>query len=103
MFRSASTFTNCQLIAKIQVFLRDNLSKFSQHKLFIFQGPKITQPPAEHCQVDSPNLLLHRSFPAVRNCIHCYAKSSLCCDANNKIVCAPAWHTDTHATKEKIF
>ena len=51
---------------------------------------KITQPPTEHYQVGSPNLLLHRSFPAVRNCIHCYAKSSLCCDAFNKSICAPA-------------
>ena len=40
MFRSASIFTNRKLFAKIQAFLRYNLPKFSQHKLFIFQGPK---------------------------------------------------------------
>ena len=40
MFRSTSIFTNCKLFAKMEAFLRDNLPKFSQHKLFIFQEPK---------------------------------------------------------------
>ena len=40
LFRYVSPFSNCKLFPKIKAFLRDNLSKFSQHKLFIFQGPK---------------------------------------------------------------